>query len=1051
MLIFSKIKFLIIFIFCYLLQNINLTNYISFELIEVDDCVRYINISNQIVFNYTPTPSSYICDKTFVNRSHCDPGNRTMLPADNFIIKNQEYEPPAEISVTFEDWNHLNGYMTMIVYFNEYIINFTDQTFWECKNCINDKGEIDKFDLGKVDIWRNGVKYTEDVFLFHPDGENECSTLLYTFTFRIDDIKDLYKGGKNGPFKKTTSPSDFYTFPEEQIIIEKNVSYSKGDIELELINFNLEDFISAKSNHSMIFKNNDFIYKIKYENIEGKFKGLDSNNILENDLSSGDSFKCTETSGLNYTLGNIEKQSNFTEVKIKISVFNNCPEDTTVYQFCERNAIIGEKEFIFKINIFPPPKIIECLDKDLSLDNKNDDYSSHLCPNYTKNNILDNLEDIVNQIDENKTYQIIGENITIGVMPIDYLDVNNTNKNKEIFSSSTNFTECEKILREYYKIESPRKITFIQVELNNTNDDILINQIEYQVYDDKKNQLNLSLCNSSNLTVYHLLKNDKQEEVDLISFFQKNGINILDLNDNFFNDVCLPYSDLENDLTLNDRIKDLYKNYTFCEKNCKLVNINFEENKAICNCSIKENMNASNFNFESLNIQTEKKNNNFKIIKCHNGFTSIKDNLANLGFWIFLGLMLLNILLLILHFCGLKTINNYISKEMASHGYIPQSGESHVFCHNYILKLERLIEKLNKMKNDFIKKKEPPKKKSKKGSNINTDRRDLIISKKSKPTNSKENLSKKIELLKGRMNKTKKVKNLSNTKDVMITNKVGFNNFSKTEKNNNNFKLNLINIDVNDVKKKTYIPNISGQILNIYNFNEAIKYDKRSIIIIYYIFLIAKQVIMHAFFYRSPLEPLYIRLSLLKFMLGCDLALNAIFYTDDKVSEKYNSSKSAITFAFTNNLIVILLSTLIGYAMFILLANLNNSTNQIRNLFKEEEEKIKNNKNYMVSLQRKKEIICEVKRIMKNYKIKLIIFYIIEFSCMIFFWYYVTIFCNIYKKTQLSWLIDSLLTIIIRILIDLLLNFILALLYKLSICLKNNCLYRTMIFLYCFS
>ena len=62
---------------------------------------------------------------------------------------------------------------------------------------------------------------------------------------------------------------------------------------------------------------------------------------------------------------------------------------------------------------------------------------------------------------------------------------------------------------------------------------------------------------------------------------------------------------------------------------------------------------------------------------------------------------------------------------------------------------------------------------------------------------------------------------------------------------------------------------------------------------------------MYVFFYKSPLEPLSIRLSLLKFILGCDLALNAIFYTDDKVSEKYNSTKSNIIFALTNNLIVI--------------------------------------------------------------------------------------------------------------------------------------------------
>ena len=164
------------------------------------------------------------------------------------------------------------------------------------------------------------------------------------------------------------------------------------------------------------------------------------------------------------------------------------------------------------------------------------------------------------------------------------------------------------------------------------------------------------MCNITNLTIYYTLKNDKQVEVDLIANFKKSGIDILDLNDKFFNDVCLPYSDSENDLTLNDRIKDIYKNFSFCEKNCRLVDINFEEYKATCDCTIKENMNVTNFNFDFEKVLAEKQNNNFKIIKCHNGFTSIKDNLSNLGFWIFLGLMLLNVLLLILYICGMKSI-----------------------------------------------------------------------------------------------------------------------------------------------------------------------------------------------------------------------------------------------------------------------------------------------------------------------------------------------------------------------------------------------------------
>ena len=142
---------------------------------------------------------------------------------------------------------------------------------------------------------------------------------------------------------------------------------------------------------------------------------------------------------------------------------------------------------------------------------------------------------------------------------------------------------------------------------------------------------------------------------------------------------------------------------------------------------------------------------------------------------------------------------------------------------------------------------------------------------------------------------------------------------------------------------------------------------------------------MHAIFYKSPIEPLPIRLSLLKFMLGCDLALNAIFYTDSKISEKYNSTKNVFVLGLTNNIVAILLSTLIGYVLFIFLGVLNNSTNAIRKIFRDEEDKIKKDKDYKVTILRRKEIIIEVKKIMKNFNIKVIIFYIIEFLCMIFF------------------------------------------------------------------
>ena len=102
-------------------------------------------------------------------------------------------------------------------------------------------------------------------------------------------------------------------------------------------------------------------------------------------------------------------------------------------------------------------------------------------------------------------------------------------------------------------------------------------------------------------------------------------------------------------------------------------------------------------------------------------------------------------------------------------------------------------------------------------------------------------------------------------------------------------------------------------ILNNYTFEEAIKYDMRSICAIFYIFLLSKQAAFHAFLYRSPLESFHLRFCLLIFIISSDLALNAFFYLDDKISKKYQEAPNLFLFAFNNNITIILLSTLIGF------------------------------------------------------------------------------------------------------------------------------------------
>ena len=70
---------------------------------------------------------------------------------------------------------------------------------------------------------------------------------------------------------------------------------------------------------------------------------------------------------------------------------------------------------------------------------------------------------------------------------------------------------------------------------------------------------------------------------------------------------------------------------------------------------------------------------------------------------------------------------------------------------------------------------------------------------------------------------------------------------------------------------------------------------------------------------------------------------------------------------------------------------------------------------------------------------------------MLFFWYYVTAFCHVYPSTQESWLWDSFLSMLSRIIMDLLFCLGFAKLYRLSIESNINCLYKISVFFYCFS
>ena len=709
--------------------------------------------------------------------------------------------------------------------------------------------------------------------------------------------------------------------------------------------------------------------------------------------------------------------------------------------------------------------------------------------NIDKNELIKNISNIIEDIKIGKNYEISGEDFIMSIRP--------TNSFINSNSTHVDFSTCEKLLRSTHHIDESRIITFLQLEIMNKNDKSLVNQVEYQAYDDNKTLLDLSICNNEDIQIYYSIKQNSSIDLSSLTLFNELDIDILNIQDKFFNDICFPFSNNDNDIVLSDRIIDFYQNYSLCDDGCTYNKVDIKLMIINCNCSVKTNISTVEPMAKLEQLGDIEKSLAFEIIKCYNLFFSWKNKMKNYGFWIYLVFAIIHIpLLFIFFYKGFNKIKDYIFKEMENNGYMSKNDKNDkTFQNNKKVKITKKKEKKKKKskekkskekkskKNDKDKAEQnldsPPKKvkniqikkikskNKKKLTSLNnnsstskmpqseTEIMDEINKSEEKYTNIIDNKPIKKSKSKNKNANSKKSKNISYMPTQIIPSNLNLKGNKLTKKltikkDNKILNLCLINYNLNLKQVNKYDSNGSNYILNIYSFEEAMKIDYRPLCRIFYIYLLAKQAFFHAFLYRSPLVLFPLRFCLLIFIISSDFGLNAIFYFDDKISEQYRNAKNIFIFALSKNMTVILISTLIGFIFTTLFMRLSNSTNDIRSIFQKEEKLLKKNKKYTVTEKRKREIFEEILKILKKYKIKVIIFVIIEILLLLFFWYYATVFCHVYAMTQKSWILDSLLTMLSRIIIDLLLCLFYAKLYRVSVESNFNSIYKIALFFYCF-
>ena len=572
-------------------------------------------------------------------------------------------------------------------------------------------------------------------------------------------------------------------------------------------------------------------------------------------------------------------------------------------------------------------------------------------------------------------------------------------------------------------------------------------------FDNSRKKLNLSVC-KEDIKIFKYIGDVEEIDINSAESLSNQGIDVFNAADDFFNDICHQYdnSSENRDLIINDRRNDIYKNVSFCQYGCIYKGIDYKLMAAncICDSSFLEEIydDISSENSESISFKNIKNiflsnlfDFNLEVLKCYNLVFNRKIIVHNIGFYCLFLMFSLQIIFFIIYIIKkLKPLKRFL---MNSHKSKNNGNKNNIYIINKKSHINIISRK--KVKNK-IKSSPPPKNKIKiKSNNIyNLNKINNLIPNRSKRNSSKNvlfsNNSKDIKIknpiiisqkyhIKGQKKEKNKItkNNISNSiynarsDEPKILNNYNLN----SHQNENKFirkKNNNLKFGVNKKDKKKLFENIYD--IQDMDYEEAIIKDKRGYLKMYWGFLVDTQIILGTFCTDNHLDLFVIKLSFFIFTFQISFFLNALFYTDDYISNAYHNNGVLDFISGLPKSIYSYIATLITTN---LLRMLSNSKNELMKL-------IKGNiiyKTYLYLIHTK----------LTKLRNKLIIYFILVFLLILFFLYYVTAFCAVYKYSQKYWFLGCIESFGIDALVSFIICILLSLFRFISIRKQIKCLY----------
>ena len=451
------------------------------------------------------------------------------------------------------------------------------------------------------------------------------------------------------------------------------------------------------------------------------------------------------------------------------------------------------------------------------------------------------------------------------------------------------------------------------------------------------------------------------------------GINIFDLNDPFYTDLCYDFENpMKKDIPLSERIKTLYPDVELCEEGCKIKEVNLEDMTSTCDCMFND---LSNSNVMKENPIMDSafgevfdmlSNSNIQVFKCFkNIFTHFS---RSIGGWISVTLIVGQTGLTLTYFL-------FQSNQSIKHIYN--------ITKNYL--------KFMTNKNPLT----PPKRRiSNKNDNNNNKKEKKLSQAKSGPEiKNKRNKSVEMNVVALEKNSANEIKIPFEEKNLKSTEDLITNGNKKMKKIKEKIKIKDEDEEIYDKKFfKEYMATSPEDM----EFDDAVAKDKRKYCEHMRENLIEDQLITAAFVAEDPLKPRTIKIMVFILHVVLYFVVNAFFFSEAFIGELYNVNEEDENFFsyLPRSIDKILYTTLVSIVVGLITGFFFVDEKKLKGILKREID----DRNVLKE---------KVKEFMKDIKRRYVAFIMVVSIILIISFFYLLCFNYVYPYSQIEWIKSS--------------------------------------------